>query len=125
MRYYIDDVDTLAKRFVWTKDGVDSFRILDAPTGKLRGDCDDFAVTALWLTEGQSMTNFWLALNLRRAVLWRVKGEGFASHMVLYHRQLGWIDNQNPEWGERKHKLRFPVPVTLIAAKMLIAKWGA
>lgn len=123
MRYYIDDIDDLAVRFEWVHDGkIDSFRILDNPEGPLKGDCDDFAVTALWMSEGRSMRRFWIALLTFRAVVWYVKGEGFASHVVLYHRHLGWIDNQNPEWGERKHTLRFPAPLPWVAAKMLLGK---
>ncbi len=123
MRYYADDIDDLADRFVWKSDGkFDSYRILDANTGPLKGDCDDFAVTALWITEGRSMLRFWWSLLTFRAVIWHVKGTGFASHVVLYHRKLGWIDNQNPAWGERKDKLRFPVPAPIVALKMLIGK---
>jgi hypothetical protein len=55
-------IDDLATRFVWTRDRVDGWRILTAPTGPLRGDCDDFAATALWLAEGKSMLRFWWAL---------------------------------------------------------------
>lgn len=117
------DIADLRKRFKWTEDGLDTYRILSEPTGRLLGDCDDFAVTALWLAEGKSMKNFWIALNLRRGVLWRVKDSGWASHMVLYHSKLGWIDNQNPEWSPRRHfKLRFPMPVTVVVAKMAIGK---
>jgi hypothetical protein len=47
MRYSLDDIADLAARFTWTSDGkFDSFRILSEPQGDLRGDCDDFAVTA-------------------------------------------------------------------------------
>lgn len=121
MRYYIDDIEDFASRFKWTSDGkFDSFRILDEPEGPLQGDCDDFAVTALWVTEGRSMVRFWWALISFRAVIWYVKGTGFASHVVLYHRKLGWIDNQNPAWGELQDKLRFPLPWPIVALKMLL-----
>lgn len=117
----LETVDDLRHRFVYKGDGrLDTYRILQND-GPLCGDCDDFAVTALWLAEGKSMKNFWKALNLRRAVLWRVKGSGFASHIVLYHRDFGWIDNQYPRWSPTKHHtLRFPVPVTLVAAKLVL-----
>jgi len=123
VRYYLDDIEDLAARFVWTADKVDSFRILDAPEGPLRGDCDDFAVTALWIAEGRSMLRFWWALLTFRAVIWRVKGQRWVSHAVLWHRKHGWIDNQNPAWSETKHHtLRWPRLLPIIAAKMLIGK---
>jgi hypothetical protein len=123
MRYYEDDIDDLADRFLWESDGkFDSYRILDAAVGPLKGDCDDFAVTALWITEGRSMLRFWWALISCRAVIWYVKGTGFASHVVLWHRKHGWIDNQNPTWGANRDKLRFPLPFPLVALKMLLGR---
>lgn len=117
------DIADLAARFKWTGDGkLDSYRILSAPEGPLKGDCDDFAVTALWLVEGKSMRRFWWALLTFRAVIWFVKGRSFASHIVLWHRDHGWIDNQNPAWGPRKDKLRFPVPIFMAAFKMAAGK---
>jgi hypothetical protein len=117
------DIADLAARFVWTSDGkIDSYRILSAPTGPLEGDCDDFAVTALWLAEGKSMLRFWWAILTFRAVVWMVKGTGWASHVVLYHRKHGWIDNQNPTWGANRDKLRIPMILPVIAAKMAIGK---
>jgi hypothetical protein len=116
----MQDINDLAKRFRWTQDGVDSFRILRNETGPLKGDCDDFAVTALWLAEGRSIWRFWWSLVTFRAVLWYVKGEGFASHMALWHCKMGWIDNQNPAWGAKRHVLRFPAPAPWVAIKMLL-----
>lgn len=124
MRYYLEDIEDLTTRFVWTSDGkFDSYSILSDPQGALYGDCDDFAVTALWIAEGRSMLRFWLALITFRAVIWHVKGEGFASHIVLWHRKHGWIDNQNPAWSEkRRDTLRFPLPAPVVALKMLLGK---
>jgi hypothetical protein len=117
------DIQDLALRFKWTSDGkFDSYRILDAAGGPLEGDCDDFAVTALWLAEGKSMLRFWWALLTFRAVIWYVRGKGFASHVVLWHRKHGWIDNQNPTWGPRKFPMSFPAPIFMAAFKMLVGK---
>lgn len=122
IRFYLDDLEDFVSRFVWTQDGIDTYRILSAPKGKLRGDCDDFAVTVLWMVDGRSMWRFWWSLITFRAILWRVKGEGFASHMVLYHRKWGYIDNQNPEFGENRHTRRYPVPLPIVAIKMLMGR---
>ena len=122
-RYYHDDIEDLAARFEYTSDRGDSFRILSNPEGPLKGDCDDFAITALWIAEGKSMWKFWWALLTFRAVLWRVKGTRWVSHLVLYHREHGWIDNQNPAWSPtRHHTLRWPRLLPVIMLKMLIGK---
>ena len=115
----------LAQRFIWTRDKIDGWRILSAPTGPLYGDCDDFAVTALWMVEGRSLWRFWWALLTFRAVIWVVKGKSFASHVVLWHRKHGWIDNQNPTWGPNRDTLRYPVPLPLAILKMLIGSLTA
>ena len=117
------ELNDLTSRFVWTKDRGDSWRILSAQEGPLEGDCDDFAVTALWITEGCSMWRFWWALLTFRAVLWVVKGKSFASHVVLYHRDHGWIDNQNLTWGANRDKLRYPVLFPIAIIKMAIGRW--
>lgn len=117
------DIADLAARFKWVSDGkLDSYRILNNPTGPLEGDCDDFAVTALWLVEDKSMGKFWWALITGKARIWYVKGDGWASHVVLNHKDYGWIDNQNMTWGENRDVLRFWLPFPLVAMKMLIGK---
>jgi hypothetical protein len=121
---YLDTVD-LKERFEYTSDeGLDSFRILSNETGPLKGDCDDFATTALWIAEGKSVWRFWRAIFTGRGVIWRVKGTRWVSHAVLYHREFGWIDNQNPMWSfEKKHTLRWPRIPFVIMIKMLIGKF--
>lgn len=114
------DIADLAERFEWTADTVDGWRILTAETGPLRGDCDEFAPTALWLAEGKSMIRFWWAILTFRAVFWTVKGRRWGSHLVLYHRHYGWIDNQNPAWGRKKDVLRFPWLLPMVAIKMTV-----
>ena len=117
-------IEDLNARFKWTPDGkVDSFRILSG-AGQLEGDCDDYAATALWLVEGRSMWRFWWAVCTFKAVFWLVKGRTFASHVVLYHRDYGWIDNQNPTWGPNRDKLRMPFLPPVVALKMLLGKFA-
>lgn len=119
-------IDDLRNRFVYTSDKlVDSVRILSAPTGPLRGDCDDFAATALWLAEGQSMWNFWGALLSGRAAIWRTRTAEGANHAILWHRSYGWIENGRPRWRDApaadltlRYK-RWPITVAL---KMLVGK---
>lgn len=121
-RILVETAD-LADHFVWTRDRVDGFRILSAEFGQLKGDCDDFAATALWIAEGRSMLRFWWALLTFRAVMWTVKGKRWGSHAVLlWHVKYGWIDNQNPTWGQNRDVLRYPVPFPIVVIKMLIGR---
>jgi hypothetical protein len=95
-------MEDFAKRFVYRSDkAIDSFRVIWREAGGMHGDCDDFAITALWLAEGKSMLRVWLALVTGAAEIWRtkVKDTG-AGHAVLWHQTYGWIENGRPEWAE-------------------------
>lgn len=116
------DLGDLRNRFEWTKDGVDTYRVMNERAGPLKGDCDDFAATALWLACDKSMWEFWKAVFTFQAVFWRVKGEGWASHLVVYYKPLGWIDNGFTKWGPKRDVLRFPVLPPIVAFKMLLGK---
>jgi hypothetical protein len=119
------DIADLRKRFKWTKDGFDSYRILRAPEGPLEGDCDDFAITALWLAEGKSLRRAFLALWRRRAAIWRTRTDRGGRHAVLWHGRHGWIENGAPRW-----KPELASDLTLVrkrwvievALKMLVGK---
>lgn len=117
-------LDDLRRRFVYKADGrVDSFRILSAGFGPLEGDCDDFAVTALWIVAGKSMLRFWWLLIRRRAAIWRTFTPRGQRHAVLWCDGLGFIDNIRPQWAaESVHSLRKRRSVVKIAAKMAVGK---
>lgn len=90
-------IDDLRERFVWTADSRDEWTVLRGD-GPLRGDCDDFAVTAL-MCEVDIWPRWWWAVLTRQAEFWwcRANGEG---HLMLHYKPRGWIDNQNPRWSE-------------------------
>jgi hypothetical protein len=79
---------------------VDSIRIVWTPTGRMYGDCDDFAATALWLVEGRTLRGFWAALLRGRAALWRCKTSRGVDHMILWHEGYGWIENDGGSWTD-------------------------
>lgn len=118
------DTRDLARRFIYRPDGrVDSFRILSAPFGPLEGDCDDFAVTALWLAAGRSMARFWLMLATGRARIWRTRTPTGGRHAVLWVDGLGFIDNWTPDWRpETQHTLVRRRVVPEVVLKMLLGK---
>jgi predicted transglutaminase-like cysteine proteinase len=70
--------------------GFDRWVILKEPP--YEGDCEDYAITLLWLMSGKSMINFWINVITMQVQLRRVitkKGEG---HVVLRIGNL-YIDN--------------------------------
>ena len=83
----LNDLET---GFVYQSDGkVDSWRILTVDD--LRGDCDDFACTALYIATG-SLWPFWVALIFGSAKIHYVTTTNGVGHAVLQYEGL-YIDN--------------------------------
>lgn len=119
----------LNARFKWIADGrLDSWRILKTPTGALRGDCDDYAVTALYCVAG-SMWKFWWLVISCQAIFWLTRAENGEKHVVLWVRKHGYIDNICPAFQpETPHSKIIPFILPLPMVKMAfgwIATWWA
>lgn len=114
-------IEELRKRFVYTRDTKgDDWQIMDQPLGKLRGDCEDFALTALWVAAGCSRLRMWWWITRGKACLWWCNTSQ-ADHMILYVKDLGWIDNRQPYWSEEPStKPTIPWVLPLFAMSMLL-----
>lgn len=68
--------------------------------GKYRGDCEDFALTVLWILCDQSWLKFWFKLILGNAKLCYVNNNG--GHAVL---KVGneYIDNWTKRWVSKEY----------------------
>lgn len=91
------------------------------------GDCEDYALTLLWLISGKSMLKFWLNLITFRAQIRRVTNEG-GGHAILRYGNM-YADNWTRkfvEWEEmeklgHKPSLWFYTPLD-VAVKLGLAK---
>lgn len=95
-------INDLVTGFEYRLDGViDTWRILtpDA-SGRYVGDCDDFALTALYLSTG-SLWKFWFELIFGRAKIHYVWADG-GGHAVLRYKGQ-YIDNWSMAWVTREH----------------------
>jgi len=92
---------------------------------KLVGDCDDYAVTALYLMCEGSLFKFWFKLLTFQAMFWFTKSPAGGGHLVLWMRGHGYIDNLDRKWVSRDYmkstgyKFLFPWLVPFVAMKML------
>lgn len=120
----IDKLDTLRNRFVYRKDYHDKWTIMKQDDVHLFGDCEDFALTALWLESDKSMLKFWWNVLTFRAIIWFVKTQSGEGHAALWMKNRGWIDNiYMKAWREKcPHKKVVPFAGPLLALKMLIAR---
>lgn len=115
----------LNDRFTYQGERRETWRILTGP-GKVRGDCEDYALTLVWLAEGRSLWRFWWALLICRYVIWYCKSPGGGGHAVLWCRGAGWTDNimrdfviDRKKLKSKGYGLRFPMILPLVVLKML------
>ncbi len=111
-------------RFSYRPDMREDWQILRGE-GAVSGDCEDYALTLIWLWEGRSMLRFWWALIICRYVLWQCRGPGGGGHVVLWLRgqNQGWTDNiQRRVVADlpKGYHLRFPIRAPLVALKFLL-----
>jgi hypothetical protein len=93
-------LNDLVAGFIYQSDGkVDSWRILTVED--LRGDCDDFAVTALYISTG-SLIKFWYELIFGSAKVHMVTTASGGGHAVLEYKGV-YIDNWTLAWVPREY----------------------
>lgn len=89
----------LNKVFRYRQDGkLDRWMILEPDSnGIVRGDCEDYALTALYLICNKSLFRFWLKLIFGRVKIryGEINGRG---HAVLEY-EGRYIDNITKRWG--------------------------
>lgn len=109
----------LNERFEYTKDQGERWTILTNPTGPLKGDCEDYSLTLLWLESNKSMIKFWLNIIFCRYIIWFCTYDG-EGHVVMYRRKQGWIDNIQQQWNRelpKNYKLKWPMIAPLVLVK--------
>jgi predicted transglutaminase-like cysteine proteinase len=127
----LSNVKILASNWVYKSDGkVDTWRILKPnEQGKYVGDCDDFVITALYLSTG-TLSKFWLALILGSAKICYVTTIAGGGHAVLKYKGM-YIDNWTKEWVTKDHMQQevkhvfsmWMYPWTTVVIKMLLGKF--
>ena len=102
-------LDEFNRRFVYTPDhGRDRWTILTAKTGPLRGDCEDYALTVLWIEAGCDEGNMHRMVWRGNAYPWftHTPPPRNNGHMMLWRRGKGWIDNNHPKWSPTAHYVK-------------------
>jgi len=80
----------------------EKWTILRNPTGPLVGDCEDYALTALWMIQGKSDTAFLQSLKTGQAKIWFCYAPSGEGHAVLDYNGL-MIDNIQKEWKPKAY----------------------
>lgn len=113
------DTQDFIERFRYQADGADRWSLIE---DSARGDCEDFALTVLWIRAGRSWLRlFWMVLTMR-AMLWHTRSGG-RGHVMLWVAGRGWIDNVFPSWSHSpRHPRIYPIIAPLLALKILLKR---
>jgi hypothetical protein len=111
-------LDELTQNFRYVPDRKDKWTLLGG--NQWEGDCEDFALTALWLVAGKSWLRLWYLVITFQAMLW-LAWTPAGLHMMLWVRGKGWIDNWYPTWSSKtRHKRIAPYLAPMLAFVLLI-----
>ena len=115
---YKSDKDQYGRREYWA--------IMLNPDGPLVGDCEDYALTALWFLEEQSAKNFIKALATKKARIWFCYAPNGEGHAVLqYHGKF--VDNIQKRWCDelktKGYDMRYPFSLIKIIWKLRRFLW--
>lgn len=120
------DLEYLAENFEYKSDGkLDNWRIM--PKDDLRGDCDDYGVTALYILSDHNLLKFWFNILIFRAIFWHCLSPRGRPHMVLQF-EGKYIDNWDKKllpkssFDEKGYKFNYPMIIIFPIVKMSVGK---
>lgn len=115
----------LNNRFNYRSDGrLGRWRVM-RDFGTVWGDCEDYALTLIWLAEGRSWIRFWWALFTFKYLLWVGAAPSGAAHAILWAPGRGWTDNilKKPH---RKlpagYRRGIPYPAPLVLMMLILSR---
>jgi len=103
------DLEYLAKNFEYkADDSRNSWRILKEDD--LKGDCEDYALTALYIETG-SMVKFWKELIIGSAKIKYCKSPSGGGHAILQYKGM-YIDNWQREYVDLAYLIEAGYEIT-------------
>lgn len=121
--------DIVNSKFVYESDGkIDVWEVLDTDEEKIRGDCEDYSLTFIWVAEDRSILKFIFALLTAKYIIWFVKSPRDVGHVITYVRSNGmYIDNimkdfrTKEEYKKAGFKFVFPFISVLAFIKLIFS----
>lgn len=117
------------KKFVYKEDGdIDVWEILDSSENKIKGDCEDYSLTFIWLAEDQNFFKFIWSILIAKYIIWYAKTPNGGGHAVTYVRENGlYVDNILKDFFTKQHyeekgfKFVFPFISILTIFKLIFS----
>lgn len=129
----------VAERFKYAKDSdqynfKEVWRVIDTDNPVWEGDCEDYALTVLWLISDRSIIKFLFNILINpKFSIWHVTTERGVGHAILKYEDM-YVDNIQRKWFAKTDKpyktyeWLFPIIPPLIFGKFLISApfllWG-
>jgi len=115
-------IDDLNRRFMYRSDKFDGYSLMKGDV--LRGDCDDYALTAAYVLSGHSWIKFWWKLLTLQIQFIPVEAPA-GRHVMLWCEGKGYICNITRKFNKnRPFPKNFPwyYPAPWILMKMVFGK---
>ena len=121
--------DNVNQKFRYQSDGkMDVWEILDTNEDIIKGDCEDYSLTLIWLAENKNIFKFIFSLLLMKYVIWYTKTPSGTGHVITYVRsEKKFIDNIKKDFYTKKQyrdggfKFVFPFASLLILPKLIFS----
>jgi len=89
------------KAYRYRAEKSDRWTILSEPP--YEGDCEDYALTVLWVLAGHDKTEMARMVKRGDAYLYYTHTERGIGHMMLWVQDKGWIDCNHKSWSAEPH----------------------
>jgi hypothetical protein len=115
----------LNSRFTYSGDRTGENWSILRDDGPVQGDCEDYSLTLIWLSEGQSLIRFWWALITLKYMVWHCQSPGGVGHVIMWVRGHGWTDNiqrkiiTKQQRKAKGYRLWFPYVAPLVLFKFI------
>ena len=121
------NIDEINSSFLYQRDDsrIDDWDVLDTSKEQIKGDCEDYALTLLWLESKENLIRFVFNILLHRYTIYFCKAPNGEGHAVLKHDGY-YIDNIQRKLVTKKdlqvagYKRFIPAPNFVVLIRLLV-----
>lgn len=124
-------LEILNARFVYKRETVrwfDNWKVLyDPKSDKWEGDCEDYALTLMWMLSDRSALKFMWNILVMKHLMWHVKSPNGVGHAVvkirgLYYDNIQQRGSTKEELKQKGYKFSFPMIPPFVFVKLMLTR---
>lgn len=122
------NIQLVNKKFKYEKDGIiDDWSVLVLNNDNIKGDCEDYSLTLLWLESKKNLITFLFFILIHKYTIVFCKTPSGVGHAILYH-DGEYIDNimktpvTKSVLKEAGYSMFIPFPNFAVFLKLLVGK---